>query len=341
MCAAWRTSSTASINSARRNSRTTWQCPFRFLLSHVLGIKPLESAETGSDPRGRGLSLHGILKELHAPPSEKGRPPAALEGAQIAGLLKELAGRHLVPPDECTPFERAVLAVERRFAERFADWYAAQWDMYRAALAEGWDELPAPRFVELPFGDVVRVRDEAPHPHAQPFATFGSGDELVRVRGQIDRIDVGRRGATTVFSVIDYKTRFGQKFDLDAVRAGLALQLGIYVAAIRQTGLLGSEPGVFQMLYWKLTGKGCETAQKGSRATKVMQQIDPKFVLDVEAALHDLLPRMAAHIRAGEFPVHNADRDCAGRCDYSTVCRVSQIRSIEEERQKLWSLTLP
>ena len=86
-------------------------------------------------------------------------------------------------------------------------------------VGDGWDESPLPRDVELPFGDVP-LRGEARHPHAQPFAIFGTGADQVRVQGQIDRIDVGRRDTTTAFAVIDYKTRSGERFDLkDIARA--------------------------------------------------------------------------------------------------------------------------
>jgi ATP-dependent helicase/DNAse subunit B len=314
-------------------------CPFRFLLSHVLKIQPQESVDTEVDPRARGLALHRILKQLHTPPSASGPAPRLLNGPQIGQLLRDLAAEHFRPPDECTPFERAVLTVERRFADLFAEWYGAQWDAYREALGDGWDDPPAPRFVELPFGDVP-LRDAPPHPHAQSFAKFGTGPEQVRVQGQIDRIDVGRRGTTTTFAVIDYKTRSGERFDLKDIRAGLALQLAIYASAIRQSQLLGPEPGLFQMLYWNLTRNGCVPALKGGHS-KRMEPVDAGIVLDIERSLHELLPRMASHIRAGEFPVHNDDRNCTGYCPYGTVCRVNQVRSIERERQKVWNLSVP
>jgi RecB family exonuclease len=314
-------------------------CPFRFLLSQVLKIEPQESVETEVDPRTRGLSLHRILKNLHAPPPATSPAPRLPDGSQIGQLLHDLAAEHFLLPDDCTPFERAVLTAERRFAELFAEWYAAQWDAYRDALGEGWDDPLSPRFVELPFGDIPR-RDQPPHPQAQPFATFGTGPDQIRVQGQIDRIDVGRRGTTTTFAVIDYKTRSGERFDLRDIRAGLALQLAIYVSAIRQSKLLGPEPGLFQMLYWNLTRTGCVPALKGGRA-KRMEPVDASLVVEIEQSLHELLPRMAARIRAGEFPVHSADPDCTSYCPYNTVCRVNQVRSIEREREKVWSLSLP
>jgi ATP-dependent helicase/nuclease subunit B len=312
-------------------------CPFRFLLSQVLKIEPQPAIETAIDARERGVTLHRILKLLHTPASEKNASAADNpSGAQISALLRQLAERHLSAPEECTPFERAIATVERQFTEMFAEWYAVQWDAYHEALGQGWDTAASPRFVELPFGDVP-LRGQAPHPHAQPFATFGKGAELVRVQGQIDRIDVGRRGTETAFAVVDYKTRQGQRFELKDVREGLALQLAIYVAAIRQSKLLGPDAGLFQLLYWNLTRDGCVLALKGNKA-KRWEPVDPSALAEIEQTLHDLLPRMAGGIRHAEFPVRSADEHCTGWCPYSTVCRVTQVRSVTEERQKIWNL---
>ena len=36
-------------------------------------------------------------------------------------------------------------------------------------------------------------------------------------------------------------------------------------------------------------------------------------------------------MRRGEFPVWSDDENCTGRCPYSTVCRINQIRSLDKE----------
>jgi ATP-dependent helicase/nuclease subunit B len=314
-------------------------CPFRFLISQVLKIEPLPSIETEIDARGRGLTLHKILRQLHSPAE---RQPAAAEvtsGAQISGLLRDLAERNFPLSDDCIGFERAVLTIERQFAELFAEWYAAQWNTYQEAIGRGWDAPLSPRFVELPFGDVP-LRGQESHPQAQPFATFGAEPDRVRVQGQIDRIDVGRRGSATSFAVVDYKIRAGDRFDLKDVREGLALQLAIYLAAIRQSKLLGSDAGVFQMLYWNLTRNGCVLALKGSKS-KYWEPLDPAFVVEMERTLHELLPQMVGRIRHAEFPVRNADENCTNWCYYRTVCRVAQVRSIAEDKHKVWNLAPP
>ncbi len=315
-------------------------CPFRFLLSQVLKIEPQPGLDMAIDARDRGITLHRILKLLHTPSSENIASAAETpSGAQIGALLRNLAEENLSTPEDCTPLERAIATIERQFAEMFAEWYAVQWDAYYEALGRGWDMAASPRFVELPFGDVP-LRGQAPHPHAQPFATFGRGTEQVRVQGQIDRIDVGCRGTETAFAIVDYKTRQGQRFELKDVREGLALQLAIYVAAIRQSKLLGPDAGLFQLLYWNLTRDGCVLALKGNKA-KRWEPVDPAALVEIEQTLHDLLPRMAGRIRHAEFPVRSADDNCTGWCPYSTVCRVAQVRSVAEERQKIWNLAPP
>ena len=124
------------------------------------------------------------------------------------------------------------------------------------------------------------------------------------------------------------------------MREGLALQLAIYVAAIRQSKLLGPDAGLFQMLYWNLTRSGSVLRSKGNKS-KRWEPVDPSVVTEIEKTLHELLPQMAGRIRHAEFPVRNADENCTGWCNYSTVCRVAQVRSVAEERQKVWNLAPP
>jgi hypothetical protein len=70
-----------------------------------------------------------------------------------------------------------------------------------------------------------------------------------------------------------------------------------------------------------------------------MDRLDPELVDEIENALHEVLPKIANRLRAGQFPVINANPECGKWCPYSTVCRVGQVRSVETERQKVWSLS--
>jgi ATP-dependent helicase/nuclease subunit B len=309
-------------------------CPFRFLLSDVLDLEPHEPIEPEIDPRRRGLALHRVLADLHGP--GEGQPPSAHDRAALAAVLRDLVAGQFAVGTEIPAYERALQAAELEFAERFADLYCRQAEEYLTAVGSGWDELPSPRFVELSFGKLPDVEpspeDAAPLPHV----TFGPQDAPVRVRGRIDRIDVGRRGGRDAFTVIDYKTRWAPRFQFADIGAGRALQLAIYAAAARRSGLLDPEASVFQMAYWTLTLAGCVVGLKGK--SRALEMMEPELVADIERTLDDVVPRIVERLRSGQFPVVNADDDCGKWCPYSMVCRVGQVRSVATDRAKVWGL---
>jgi hypothetical protein len=48
---------------------------------------------------------------------------------------------------------------------------------------------------------------------------------------------------------------------------------------------------------------------------------------------------LADGIRAGRFPVQNADKYCTSGCRYNTVCRVAQIRALPEDFKNIKAST--
>lgn len=98
-----------------------------------------------------------------------------------------------------------------------------------------------PVFAELGFG-----RDHDPLPALTLELT---GGRRLRLRGQIDRVDLVQQGRKRWYRIVDYKS--GEKrLQLDRVYHGLTLQLPLYARVLEQIGekLLGGEPnwaGVF------------------------------------------------------------------------------------------------
>ena len=312
-------------------------CPFRFLLSDVLDLEPHDPIEPEIDPRRRGLALHNVLAALHRQP-EGTRSTVPPDPTALIESLRILVAEQFAVAPEAPAYERALQAAELEFAERFVELYSRQCEDYVTSVGDGWDQLPSPRFVELAFGDAPNSGElAASAPPRHPYVTFGPADSPVRVRGRIDRIDVGRRGGRDVFSVIDYKTRWAPRYQLADIERGLALQLAIYASAARRSGALGPDASLFQMAYWTLTLAGCVVGLKGK--SKALEMLDPQLVEEIELALDEVVPQIADRLRGGQFPVINADRECGKWCPYSTVCRVGQVRSLETENQKLWSLS--
>ncbi len=310
-------------------------CPFRFLMSDVLDLEPHEPVEPEIDPRKRGLALHRVLAQLHGPSAGDACLPA--DPAALAEALRELVAEEFAVGAEVPPYERALQTAELQFAERFAELYSRQCEDYRTAVGDGWETPPAPRHIELAFGNVPDAPEDPNAVKPLPCVTFGTGGSHVRVRGRIDRIDVGRRGGRDAFTVIDYKTRWAPRFQFADIGLGRALQLAIYASAARRSGLLDPDASVFQMAYWALTLTGCVVGLKGR--SRAIEMLDPELVGEMERTLDDVLPKIAQRLRSGQFPVFNTDHDCGKWCPYSMVCRVGQVRSMQTDSKKLWRLS--
>ena len=48
----------------------------------------------------------------------------------------------------------------------------------------------------------------------------------------------------------------------------------------------------------------------------------------VRTALEERIRQFVTDIRKGMFPVFSRDEKCTSCCDYSTICRIAQIRSL-------------
>jgi ATP-dependent helicase/nuclease subunit B len=311
-------------------------CPFRFLLGEVLKLDPYDPVEAEIDPRKRGLAFHRVLAKLHRQVAELSLTKPQDQRAFLE-TLRELIGAEFAVGEDIPAYERALQSAELEFANRFVELYGQQCEEYLGGVGEDWDEPPAPHHLERAFG-AVRARPDAETSADPPLpcAVFGPGESPVRVCGRIDRIDVGRRGGKSAYTVIDYKTRWTPRFQFADIQSGRALQLAIYASAARRSGLVDPEASPFQMAYWSLTLAGCVVGLKGTK--KTLEMLDPELVGEMEQTLDTLLPKITTQLRAGQFPVINADKECGKWCPYSTACRVGQVRSLADEHQKVWSL---
>ena len=124
-------------------------------------------------------------------------------------------------------------------------------------------------------------------PAAQPFATFGTGTDQVRVQGQIDRIDVGRRGTATAFAVVDYKIRAGHARPQRRARGARAAAGHLRRRdSPKQTSR--SRRGLVPNAVLEPDAKRFWPALKGNKS-KRWEPVDPSVVTEIEKTLHELL----------------------------------------------------
>ena len=209
-------------------------CPFSFYVRNVLGLEPREEPSEGLDARQLGTLYHQILEEVF-------QAPGVTDPTDLGQLLEALPGISAAILDAAPE--------EQGFRE------TAWWMQTRAEILENVRQsLEA--LVALPGGFV-------PYQHEAVFGLWGrpplvvrQGDDAVRLRGFIDRVDRAPDGRVRV---IDYKTAGPWAYTKKAVMEGKKLQLPLYALAARDALELGdpaegfywhvqhAEPSSFQM----------------------------------------------------------------------------------------------
>lgn len=308
-------------------------CPFQFFLSDILKIEPLESPQVATDYLARGALVHDVLAALHQAAARDAAADAAdfnteTIAAQFSALVQKKLGKAV---DE-SQLQQALIKIEKQLLEEWGTAYGGQLASYFGSFRELWDELPRPAHFEVPFGN-VRRRDDEDDRRLEPL-TLRNGDEVVRICGRIDRIDVGKSDERLVFNVIDYKSGGYARFGLEELALGQSLQLALYTLAVQRLGLVGDDALPFQMGYWSLKERGFVSGFKTQK--RKMSALDDAVLQSLETTLEQLVPRLAAGIRGGAFPVFNRDQNCTRLCPYSSVCRVNQIRPLSDALDKTW-----
>jgi len=161
------------------------------------------------------------------------------------------------------------------------------------------------------------------------------GAEQILLTGQIDRVDLGRVGQTTVFNIIDYKSGAEVKLEDKKIRSGRQLQLPLYALAAERLLLADQDAVALSTGYWSIQGKGFASGRRGSsleiRELKGQSIQTSEQWEQLQPLLMRRIGQLVGSIRGGQFPVINEDKNCSRTCSFSTICRVAHTRSLEKE----------
>ena len=287
------------------NERETWSasaletwraCPVRWFVERQLAPRGLEP---DPEPLVRGTFVHEALERVYAGLPGGRLGPGELPGARarLHQTLAELEGKHRisVDPDRLRAEVRRVEADLIRHLE-----YAAHSGTVYAA-----------RELELRFGE-----DE------NSLAPAELGDGELKLRGRIDRVDVGPEGAI----VRDYKGRSAVE-SADRWLTRGKLQMGLYVRAVEQ--LLGLE--VVGGLYQQIGGEesrprgflvdDADAQVKLTRGDRVSAEQARDLLEDIEAAALETV----REIRAGRLEPRPETCGWKGDgCSYPSICRCTR-----------------
>jgi ATP-dependent helicase/DNAse subunit B len=313
-------------------SPTQWEhyasCPYSFFLRDVLDFQPLGDLTLATDFRRRGGLLHQLLADFHREHMHAGS--AAADQRHFSARMQSALDA-AVSTGPQSGIDAALLELDRRQVARWVEKYYDHWMNYMSEKG-GLDEPPVPTHFELRFGPARAGEISSDDPNSTDTAfELDIGGETLRVTGRIDRIDVGRAGGRTVFTVIDYKTGRTPSLKPEQIASGERLQLPIYVAAA-QALFFGGQATPVSAGYWTMD-RGFD--RRG--ALNVLQEAiaDPANTDEWDDLRRQAIAQIrefVAQIRHGDFPVYSRDEHCTGRCEFSTVCRVAQVRALG----KMW-----
>ncbi len=181
-----------AVHLPRRYSPTVYQilldCPYRFFVRSVLGIRELDAADEALDKSDYGSALHRILKVFHdgAPPTERDAALAQLQSCAAAGF-------EALPAYTAAAWNSRWNPVQAAYVDAWLDWVAQGWH-----YASGETEFTVPRNVD------------------------GLGEVILH--GRVDRVDV----RDDVRTVIDYKTASRHQLKKKLDTPDEAVQLPFY-----------------------------------------------------------------------------------------------------------------
>lgn len=171
-----------------------------------------------------------------------------------------------------------------------------------------------PRYFEVSFGEIKQEKDE------ELSTNSAINFEDILLKGKIDRIDINENK----FCVVDYKLS-GKKPSYNDISDGIALQLPIYAFAA-EVLLNGKFNRQFELDSMKIFSlKYVEDSFKLINYNSE-KKIDNQEL--VEIALNKIKLNVEKILK-GEFPltqVENFNERVCKFCDYSSVCRVNEIR---------------
>ena len=299
-------------------------CPYRYWVSSVLKVDDLATPEEGTDYAARGSLVHVVLAQLLR---------EGLDGSadDLAARFNALVEQHLAKRFHETELQRALTRVELRLLCEWGNAFALQQTDYADRVAQAWSGGMSSLPPEIPFGSVPGT--DAPDEIESAALRFGDEEEVVQVRGRIDRVDVGFASGRRVFNVIDYKTGSPPKASESDLATGRSIQLALYALAVRRLGIAGREADPFQIGYWSLKATGFKRGYQ--RETKTFEPMNQALIDSLELTLDNVIPKLARGIREGKFLVENSDDNCTGHCAYHTTCRVNQIRPLAEKLHKI------
>jgi ATP-dependent helicase/DNAse subunit B len=259
-------------------------CPQMFYVSSALGLESSAPPELGLDVMQKGTILHKILEETYR---------SAENPADVNSVLKQLP----------KIAKKVFATAPQEYGFRPSELWEIEQEQFLQSLEMTITELGNASEGWLPFAyeQAYGIKDS-------PLLEIQIGDEKIRLRGVIDRLDKNVDGE---LRVLDYKTGSSHLANGDLIN-GRRLQLPLYALAARDALKLG-EP--VDGLYWTILAAKAGSLKlagfKGKNGSGFDAAVD---------TMKEHLLNIVTGIRAGEFRPVPPKGGCPAYCPAAQWC---------------------
>lgn len=304
--------------------------PFKFFAQRVLKLESRIEAALDLAALDAGGLVHETLRRFFA--AHRGVRLTHEHRDSLRAEMRETADRvfgqreRAIPPLNVNVW-RIDKEIYRLQLDRVVDY-----EIELQTANEDRDVLP--QFFELGFGMAEGLRDEnsiSDYLVIERALRGNNGTEAIRLRGQIDRVDVAGDGTLIAY---DYKLRKGAS--LADMNAGRDLQMGIYIDALQTLFFPKAEiaGGGYYIV------RSCDRNRGLYRKTfdgytrvgsRVSSRVDDETWSEMRKLMRQRAWQFVDAIRKGRFIVHPTDPvHTCGICDYRDVCRYEKFRILRK-----------
>ena len=304
---------------------TYGNCSYRFFANRVLRLAPRGEAALDLQAIDAGKLLHDVLRRFFE--RHRGESLTEHDRDSLRVELRDVAEQVFKEHERAVPpLNPDIWKIDCEIRKVILD----QVLLYELGVQKQTRADVRSRYFEVAFGMTPR---EGADPNSKTeqlelVRSTVSGEEAIRIQGQIDRVDQAEDGTLIAY---DYKLSMGA--DAADMKAGRSLQLPIYLEALERLLLPGQEiaGGGYYILKAK-PGRRNSGIYRKDFGEYLGLQARNSILTDsewhqVRAEVIEKIWEFLDGMRAGDFRVRPSQgQETCRFCDYSAVCRYDRYR---------------
>ncbi len=283
------------------------KCPYYFLLNNVLNVEEMEREFQDFTPLDRGVINHEVLKEYYYNYREE--------------IQAHIEGKNIFNVDETNDY--IIEKVEKKMESLGIDLDPKLWQLRI--------ENNVNRILEFIKSDIDRLTKlkkkiapmdfEIQFGRKEPFEIEVDGLK-VPFTGAIDRMD--KYIDEDKYIIIDYKNSDYNNRNIDHMKAGLSLQLPLYILSQKDKPIIGALYGIISTGEFQLKIGNVEEKDLVSKRNKgAITEEELEELLDTTK---EFIKSYIESIHQGDFSVN--PMECSPYCIYKDICRYKEERLI-------------